>query len=216
MIRNMAKIETICPLCEEKSKSESRLDSCPVCGANLINSKEVILKKADTRIYKDVFEFDFHAGVLLLSNQRIFWVEQPSWENESSWFKPWFTHWFLRLWFGRKAIGVFLSPFFDYFFPYPKVMKFSFRLDEITEAQIKDFRRLLRISTMIDGETVVVDITQIGGGTVVVHTNHGMYMHIWQWQEWVDAINDAKERFLAENYANTRVVKSFSDILPLP
>ena len=200
MIRNMAKIETICPLCEGKSKSESRLDSCPVCGANLVNLKEKILKKADSMISKD--EVDSRIGVLLLSNQRIFWVEQPSWENESFWFKPWFTHWFLRFWWGRSLLGLFLSPFFDYFFPYPKVMKFSFRLDEITEAQIK--RRLLRISTMIDG------------GTVVVHTTHGMYMHIWQWQEWVDAINDAKERFLAENYANTRVVKSFSDILPLP
>ena len=187
----MAKIETICPLCESKSKSESRLDSCPVCGVNLVSSKEKILEKADSMITKDIV----HEGVLLLSNQRIFWLEQPTWHEQSLWFKPWFMRWFLRP-FHRRS---FLSSFFDAFFPYPKVMKFSFRLDEITEVQVK--RDRLNISTlMIDGSTIVVEITR------------GMHMHFGQWDEWVDAINDAKERFLAENYATTRIVKSFSDI----
>ena len=70
----------------------------------------------------------------------------------------------------------------DAIFPYPKTMEFSFRLDEITDVQIAQAGPFKQVKiTVEDSRAVALDIK----------AKHR--------QEWVDAINDAKKRFAAEN-----------------
>ena len=154
----MSQIKTTCHLCGETSKSHNTLASCPICGVNLQNSKEVMLKKTTCITSEGTEGVHTRKGVLLLSNQRIFWLKQPS----------------RRRLFGSPRLTDMIM---DAIFPYPKVMKFSYRLNEITDIQILK-KGIFKVLTLtIDDKVIVLDIKN----------KHK--------QEWIDAVNKARENF---------------------
>ena len=159
----MVKMKFICYLCGEKSKSKNTLVSCPVCGVSFENSKEKVLKNTDC-ISSEGRTFGVHTktGALFLTNQRIFWLERRGTIRHP----------------GRLFLMDMIE---DALFPDPKVMEFSFSLDEITNVEIIK-KGPLKIFTLTVGDRIIV-----------------LDIKAKLRQEWVDAINDARKHFKLEN-----------------
>ena len=157
----MAKIITICPLCEEKSKSDSTPVSCPICGVDLDNPQaEVVLKKTACIAAMGA---NAYKGTLLLTNRRIFWLRHSE-----------------TTYIGNPGLSVIIiDAAVSKLFPKPKVMRFSYNLDQITDLEIAQVGSFKQLKMTAAGEVVVLDI-------------QNQYL-----QEWIDAIDSAKESYVS-------------------
>ena len=152
----MAKIITTCILCEEKSKSDSAPVSCPICGVDLDSSQTEILLKKTACIA--AIGANAYKGTLLLTNKRVFWLRHSE-----------------TTYIGNPGLSVMIiDAIASKLFPKPKVMRFSFNLDEITDLEIVQVGPFKQIKMTAGDEVVVLDIK-----------NHHL-------QEWIDAISEAK------------------------
>jgi len=159
----MTKIGAVCAICGEKTRDESQPVSCPICDAVFETEKETALKQAECRVTITGDMAAGEKGKLILTNQRIFWIGDPSAQIVNV---------------NRASLSI-MKSLTRKLIPNPKEMRFSFRLDEITNIEIlkKGPFRMLTI-TASNGEKVVPDIKSS------------------QRQEWIDAVNDAKKRLV--------------------
>jgi len=137
-------METTCTVCAEKSKGESALTSCPVCGASLeAPQKETVLKRMACRVTLPGDMAAGQKGALILTNQRIFWIGDPS------------------IVMGRTNSMSFaiMNNLSQNLLSRPKEMRFSLGLDEVSNIEIlkKGLFRVLTI-TASSGGRVVPDI----------------------------------------------------------
>jgi len=151
----MAKIKTICPLCGQKSKSEGMATVCPICNFDLQKPEnETLLKKTKCSLTPLGDTVVTQNSILLLTNQRIFWLGDPITTIRMS----------------NRATPLFLR----WLLPRPKQIRVSYRLDEITNIEVKKKGPLKAlVMTVTDDMTVVLDVKSRNR------------------QEWIDAINDA-------------------------
>ena len=156
----MAKVKTVCTLCGEKSKSTTPPVSCPICNVSLDNSKEEVLKIVKCVTSENTSLSASRPGMLHLTNTRLFWLVRP-------------TKWYFR---GPGLFEIVM----DAIFRKPMVMKFSFRLDEITGMEIAKKGPFKMLKLTAGDKTVAIDIKS---------------KHI---QEWIDDINSAKEKFISQ------------------
>jgi len=159
----MSRIKTICPLCGEKSRSESVPAQCPICNFSLqVPQNEMLIKKAKCSLTPFGDTVVSQSSTLLLTNRRIFWVGDP----------------ITTIGMSNRATPVFLK----WLFPRPKQIIVSYRLDEITNIEIKKKGPFQALVMTVTGDiAVVLDVKR-------------KYR-----QEWVDAINDAKKQYVIHN-----------------
>ena len=132
----MTKIQFVCYLCGEKSKSKNKLASCPICGVSFENSKEKVLKNTDCISSEGLMGVHTKKGALFLTNQRIFWLRRHGTIRHP----------------GRLFLMDMID---DALFPYSKEMGFSFGLDEITNVEIIK-KGPLKIFMLTVGDRIIV------------------------------------------------------------
>ena len=139
----MAKMETVCIVCGEKSRDETMPVSCPICNASLETQKETVLKQAECRVTLTGDMAAGEKGKLILTSQRIFWIGDPSVQVVNV---------------NRASLSL-MKSLTKKLIPNPKEMRFSLGLDEITNIEIlkKGPFRVLTI-TAFNGEKIVPDI----------------------------------------------------------
>ena len=133
----MAKIKTICPLCSDKSKSESIPASCPICNFNLQEQQnETLIKKTKCSLTPLGDTVVTQNSILILTNLRIFWLGDPVTTIRMT----------------NRATPVFLR----WLFPRQKQIRVSYGLDEITNIEIKKKGPLKALVMSVTGDIAVV------------------------------------------------------------
>jgi len=158
----MAKIRLVCTVCEEKSKNDGELVSCPICNTNLTAQNETLIKKVDCNTHLSGVGTHGEKGVLYLTNQRLFWLKRAGFISLGGAGVAFYLFWeatVMRLW--RLFV----------FSPSSMKMRFSIPLGEITNAEERKVA-MFRFVQVNVGETIYL-----------------LDMKKRHRQEWIDAIN---------------------------